>query len=439
MVTSMEYTNYQYESYLALKYCQDKEMETYVNECLLLSECAPIEEIKALHESFAQTLKEMMLKVKNAIFKFWNHFLESMNTLVKKDKAYLEKYKDIILKKEVKDATYTMYNYPKGIKVLLSTPVPAFNFESMKESLIDDKTFNEKYFPTIRSKINGEDDTLQKAAINVFRGGDDTMDFSSEQINMTDIYNYCYRYNEIAEAIQKDVNNVQDAYERAIKVIEKADRESKLKQPETQTPTTSGSDQEKKEGNESKNESYAYDDSVYSVVYEAYIKEEIQISDNKSGAATSSGSSSSGPTMSGTTDPKKAYTKIDNESKKKLSADDLSSEKEAKEYTKMVNVYNTACGGIMSAKETVAEECYKDYMSIIKYHVRALVGDKEAKSKAQDAATDQSDTKDNSKKDKVEEVKSGDAKDADGKSKAGTFIQGIKDKLNSIGKEDSDK
>lgn len=400
MVTSMEYTNYQYESYLALKYCQDKEMETYVNECLLLSECAPIEEIKALHESFTQTLKEMMLKVKNAIFKFWNHFLESMNTLVKKDKAYLEKYKDIILKKEVKDATYTMYNYPKGIKVLLSTPVPAFNFESMKESLVDDKTFNEKYFRTIRSKMNGEDDTLQKAAINVFRGGDDTVDFSSEQINMTDLYNYCYRYNEIAEAIQKDVKNVQDAYERAIKVIEKADRESKLKQPETQTPSGGDSETDKKKSEVG--ESYVYDDSVYSVVYETYIRE-VDISDNKSGAATSSGSSSSGPTMSGTADPKKAYTKIDNENKKKLSEDDLSSEKEAKEYTKMVNVYNTACGGIMSAKETVAEECYKEYMSIIKYHVRALVGDKEAKSKAQDAATDQSDTKDNSK----EEIEAG--------------------------------
>lgn len=414
MVTSMEYTNYQYESYLALKYCQDKEMETYVNECLLLSECAPIEEIKALHESFAQTLKEMMLKVKNAIFKFWNHFLESMNTLVKKDKAYLEKYKDIILKKEVKDATYTMYNYPKGIKVLLTTEVPAFNFNTMKDYLSNDEDFNKKYFPTIRSKINGEDDTLQKAAINVFRGGDDTVDFASEQINMTDLYNYCYRYNEIAEAIQKDVKNVQDAFEQAVKVIEKADRESKLKksdniEDQNNTQSNTKTEQNNTQSNttpepkttESKGES------VYSIVYGTYLTE-VEISDDNKGAAAASSSSS---TMGGNTDPKKAYNKIDNTDKKKLSLDDLDSEEEAKTYTKMVNVYNTACGGIMSAKETVAEECYKEYMSIIKYHVRALVGDKEAKGKAQDSATDQTDTgkkkvtdKTKKNKEEVEEV-----------------------------------
>lgn len=419
MVTSMEYTNYQYESYLALKYCQDKEMETYVNECLLLSECAPIEEIKALHESFAQTLKEMMLKVKNAIFKFWNHFLESMNTLVKKDKAYLEKYKDIILKKEVKDATYTMYNYPKGIKVLLSTEVPAFNFNTMKDYLSNDEDFNKKYFPTIRSKINGEDDTLQKAAINVFRGGDDTVDFASEQINMTDLYNYCYRYNEIAEAIQKDVKNVQDAFEQAVKVIEKADRESKLKksdniedQNNTQSNTKTEQNNTQSNTTPEPKTTESKEESVYSIVYGTYLTE-VEISDDNKGAAAASSSSS---TMGGNTDPKKAYNKIDNTDKKKLSLDDLDSEEEAKTYTKMVNVYNTACGGIMSAKETVAEECYKEYMSIIKYHVRALVGDKEAKRKAQDSATDQTDTgkkkvtdKTKKNKEEVEEVEYVDA------------------------------
>ena len=74
----------------------------------------------------------------------------------------------------------------------------------------------------------------------------------------------------------------------------------------------------------------------------------------------------------------------------------------AEEATENIKTYISVCGQLLAAKLTVARNCHKDYMSIIREHVRSYAGNKEASedkanSKQKDVDTN---TTDNPKKDK---------------------------------------
>lgn len=412
----MDTHNLSYQLFLAEQMYEQSELEMFINECVLIGEGTnTLTNIDIIHESFVDKIKESIKKFLQAIANMWHKFTEAMNTLLKTDRAYLEKYKDIILKKNPIECEYTMYKYDQGLPLLLKSQIPVLNLNNMDAELADDETFLRKYFATFiqgaKTPYNIGD--LARAK---FRGGNEQeVDIKSTQLNMTDLYNYCYDYKKFEDLIQKDIKNIQDSAGSIIIKIDKMVRDGQIK-----------------------NEAAALFESAQylSTVYNTFVNEatpgtRVKPEDSKNNN-TNNGNNNNSNNNNGTNNannngsgngsnngsnnnssgnnnnnnpvqnkPSQAYNKTDNIDKNQ----EINVEKTAKELTAKANRYLKICGEFLGAKQSIAEEIYKAYMSIIRAHVRDHVGKKsEAKdNKSADRATDYNNMS-NSDKEQVEKA-----------------------------------
>ena len=377
-----------YKFFLAEKISQQADLERYINECVLISEGAnTIGNIDLIHESFVDIVKNSIKKFLQAIANMWHKFLESMNNLLKTDRAYLEKYKDIILKKKPINADYSMYEYEKGLPLLLKTDIPVINMNTMDQDLVDDDTFIRKYFGSLvqGAKTPYKIGDIARAR---FRGGNgQEITVNSSKLNMTDMYNYCYTYKKLEDLIQKDITNIQKVSGDIIVKIDNMARQGEIKKESVDL----------------------YGNRQYlSAVYESYIHEatpgqRVEKSEDQNNQSQSNNQQNSNqnqqqgnPVQS---QPHQAY----NKTEKGDSNQEINTEKTAKELSAKANRYLKICGEVLAAKQSIAEEIYKAYMSIIKAHVRDFVGKKDDKNdnRVKDTATDYN----NNSKDKQEETK----------------------------------
>lgn len=340
-----------YQLFLAEQMYEQSELEMFIDECVLISEGTnTLTNIDIIHESFVDKIKESIKKLLQAIANMWHKFTEAMNTLLKTDRAYLEKYKDIILKKNPIDCEYTMYRYDQGLPILLKSEVPTLNLNNMDTELVDDETFLRKHFATFiqgaKTPYNIGD--LARAK---FRGGNgQEVNIKSTQLNMTDLYNYCYDYKKFQDLIQKDIKNIQDSAGAIIIKIDKMVREGQIK-----------------------NEAAALFESsaqYLSTVYDAFVNETTPGTRVKPEDSNNNNNNSSDKPVQNK--PSQAYNKTQNIDKNQ----EINVEKTAKELTAKANRYLRICGEFLGAKQSIAEEIYKAYMSIIKAHVRDFVGKK---------------------------------------------------------------
>lgn len=363
-----------YKFFLAEKMSEQAKLERYINECVLISEGAnTFGNIDIIHESFVDKIKGAITKLVQAIANMWNKFLESMNTLLKTDRAYLEKYKDIILKKKPIEADYNMYMYEQGLPVLLKTDIPAINMNAMDQELESDDAFLKKHFGHL---INGakEPYKIGELARARFRGGNgQEITLNSSKLKMTDMYNYCYTYKKLEDLIRKDITNIQKVSADIITKIDNMARQGEIKK-----------------------ESFdLYGNRQYlSSVYESYIHEatpgtkvdpDKKDGNEKSGVQNNQNQQQGNPVQN---QPHQAY----NKAEKGDSNQEINTDKTAKELSDKANRYLRICGEVLAAKQSIAEEIYKAYMSIIKAHVRDYVGKKNDKAddRVKDSATDYS-------------------------------------------------
>lgn len=377
-----------YQLFLAEQMYEQSELEMFIGECVLISEGTnTLTNIDIIHESFVDKIKGTIKKFLQAIANMWHKFTEAMNTLLKTDRAYLEKYKDIILKKNPIECEYTMYKYDQGLPLLLKSQIPVLNLNNMDAELADDDTFLRKHFGTFiqgaKSPYNIGD--LARAK---FRGGNgEEVNIKSTQLNMTDLYNYCYDYKKFEDLIQKDIKNIQDSAGSIILRIDKMVRDGQVK-----------------------NEAAALFESAQylSTVYNTFVNEATpgtrvkpEDSNNNNNQNTNNQNDNKNNNNPVQNKPSQAYNKTE-----KIDKDqEINAEKTAKELTAKANRYLKICGEFLGAKQSIAEEIYKAYMSIIRAHVRDHVGKKsEAKdNKSADRATDYNNMS-NSDKQQVEKA-----------------------------------
>lgn len=385
-----------YQLFLAEQYAEQAELEMYINESILISEGTnTFNNIDIIHESFVDKVKEAIKKFLQAIANMWHKFTESMDTLLKTDKAYLEKYKDIILKKQPIESTYTIHDYfdskgkGQGTKLLLNSPIPMINLNNMDTELESDEKFLsthfQKFIQGAKAPYNLSD--LAKAK---FRGNDgEEIEYEARRLNMTDLYNYCYNYKKLDDLISKDIKNIQNTTGDILMKVDKMVRDGAIK-------------------NES---ALLYGINQYlSTVYESYIHEAnptrtIKDNDSKPGEANKSGDNNQQSGQSSNTNnqqshretnPAQAYKKTE----KGDSNQELNNDKTAKELSEKAKRYLKICGEFLGAKQSIAEETYKAYMSIIKTHVRDHVGKKNdsRSNKSADIASDYNNTTNDSNK-----------------------------------------
>lgn len=406
---SNEFDKIEYQIFLNESVLEDAKLKRFIGETFLLgTKENSIENIQSLEEGVADSIKNGIMKLLNAIATIWRKFVESVNTLVKSDKPYLEKYKDLILNKEVVSGTFTMYDYPTALKsVLNNATVPQFNFEQMQAHLGSDDDFVKTYFGNFASTYNSEDEqhsNLRAILVQKFRGSDQEIPVPSNKLNMTDIFNFCYNYQSIQQAIQKDIKTVSDGAKNGLKLLDDAVANNANTQPvqnnqqqtNTQQNTTQNNTQSAKPANTQTNnnaggtpkptgnnntkatgESTIYKPldlrrCYYSPVYESYL---IELDFQPNGAPSTNnnptGVKKTYATPGANTNNTQAPTQPNTNSNAINTAAQGKTDDELDKIRDGINRYLRICNIFLKAKQDVYTEIYKTYMIIIRYQVRS--------------------------------------------------------------------
>lgn len=355
----LDILKYMNDMYLAEKFLDDVEIERYVNECICLSE-ENFDKFEIISEGAVNKIAEGILRVKNAIIRTFNKFIESTNTLVSRDKGYLEKYKDVILKKKMKDVKMSMHDYPTGVKRIINTKVDPFNHQAMKSDLSSKEQFAKKYFKEIFGNMK-EGDSMYDLAKVYFLGSKEPEDVNSESLNMTDLFNYCYGYKDMIKLINKDIDYINKAYDDFLKLINKALKDEKIvekEKTENNSNTNTKNNTEERVDSDGEVKVNLNSVSYYSQLFNTYLNE-VEFT-NKASKVKDSGNKESNPNQYNSIDSKNVENKV-NEGE---TAEALKNE---------ALVYFKVCGDVLAAKKSAAEKCYKEYMTIIRYHVRYFI------------------------------------------------------------------
>lgn len=369
--------NYSYVVYLTDSMLEEAKMDRFIKECILISESKnTIAAMQILNEDADNKFTLVIKKIIAAIGKMWGKFVNAVNTLVTSDKNYLEKYKDIITKKTPLEKNYEMYNYELGIRNITNSPVPTFNYGSMKEELISDEKFIAA--TNLKTYTNGnKNESYVDQFKAYFRGSAVVQNIKSTQFNMTDAYNYCYNYTTMVANLKKDRDQIQSAAEYAIKILDAA---------------VAGGE----EGISSESSNmYRKKQLYYSNVYEGFILEKTgdPVKPDATGNTPATGKPITKPVITATAqsnnpqnssaasnmnniDDSKGTDKDDNAIKTAIGG---GSNNTQSDNTERIKRYINLCGGVLGAKQTVSEEIYKAYMDIIRSHVKDFAGTKNPK------------------------------------------------------------
>lgn len=387
---------YEYLTFLAERTTQQVRMERIINEAVLIGEGADtIENIELIQESFSESVKKVIHKLLTFIGKLWGKFIEAMNTLIKNDKAYLERYKDIILKKKPADDIIIYDYYNGGIQLLLNNSCPQLtdqdiNAEEGKSVLDDKNTFITQRFRDFTKFGKGPFDSITDLATAAFRGGGDEVSKVAANVNMTDMYNYCINYGSLKDKIQRDINAFQEAQKKFDSKLASMNNNNELKQQQ----------QEQHESALSIFEDRKY----YSAIFEQYITEKVDVGEpslnveapinnnnaidqaakegkkeqeqqDKANAAKQQQQNQNNNNNNNAT-VNNGNTAANYQQNTKDNAD-ANVEQNKNTYNTLqerAKVYFEIGGQYFAAKLTVAQEAEKKFMEVIKNHVRHYVG-----------------------------------------------------------------
>ena len=195
---------------------------------------------------------------------------------------------------------------------------------------------------------------------------------------MTDLYNFCSNYDKIQKVTSKDITHL----ERSTQAIINAAQENinANNSSSTDTSNNNGNTNTSATGNNNNNASGngSTTESAYSLNGNYFTEADDANSNNN---ATNQNNNKPGDTGL-TLDVSKASgsikndqgSKSDKDAYAKSQAKGVNTEDENTDLIKCIDTYMSICRTIITAKWTAAEQIAKDYMAIIRAHVRSYVG-----------------------------------------------------------------
>ena len=344
----------------------------YANECVCL-EKGDISGVQYINESLIDTVKNILNRIWEAIKGVFKKFRERVGELLTTDKAFLQKYKEVIMKNNFKSRDVTdSYKYNVAMLDKAIEIVPQFELKKFSDKYNNavktgngatptytEKEFIKDYIP--QDIVNGQKDPSDvtdciKIAI---QGREDSEDFDVVELNKQSLYNYCVNF----EATSKKLDQI----------------ESKLQQNHNKITAELnnllGKIQDDIDG---KNES-AYSSVYNTVVYEDSVSTKSNDDKAKKGkTGTGTGNSAVKADVNLTTisnvnkDAQDQLTKV-------TSTADVEEKKKIQTETKYISDASTdffkwSCN-IVSAVMTCSMSIYKLYMKILRLHARDFIGD----------------------------------------------------------------
>lgn len=392
-----------YSTYMIECVVESEKLRGFANLLIGVHEGASVERLEFIQEGVTDKLQNIWDKFKGFLNKVWEKFKNYMFRLVDNDTEYLERYKDIILNRKPNDFTFNMPNYKEGLKRMQTVMIKPFATE--KNNVTQDEANTHAYKKSLIPGYNADDD-WNKYCATYFEGGEDSIQYNLQDMNMTELYNYCHDWkSSILPSITRDQTTLQNN----VNEIEKEINSLKTAQPQ-QGSQPQPDDQKVHTSSTSMlgPELRAYGEMVVNSFANRVFNEAITAAGSNgsgssssgdsatqtrpSGAVTKGNSSATGSSsgkvksISSMTGEKDQQTHLgnkttgeiqkDNKGQIKTGADTGHTSAQVDELSKKLTGYNLACSGILTGKFTAAQNMYKDYMTLIKRHVGEQVGNK---------------------------------------------------------------
>ena len=332
-----------------------------------------------------------------------DRFWKAMDTLVNSKRQWLEKYKDIILNKNPKDNIEVTYpgDYIEGVNRCRNTQLPPFNYEAHADKLRADG-----YAPAVNVFMGGknfqytEGMDLAKAFKMYFTGINDFANpkndekkfkLSNEGFNMKLLYDWCYNYQDLAAVARRDRANLGQSRNAIINSIRKIKQENGEDTNKDNNPTAPVQNRTETGVSNSTNtpptgEGVKIDQSAYIDSSNAWIS----LSEDTQNNANADSAQNEQPTG----DAGKMEIKNSDEGDKDQNGSKDGQQNKTKQNTaeqdinnitkKWIDISRAFCTG----KLTAIQEISRNFMDIIKEHVKSYNGDtpKQDANKANDKA-----------------------------------------------------
>lgn len=359
-----------YSTYMLECVIESEKLRGFANLLIGVHEGATVETLEILQEAATDKLRNIWDKFKGFLNKVWEKFKNYMFRLVDNDAEYLERYKDIILNRKPNDFTFNMPNYKEGLKRMQTVMIRPFAAEKTKVTADEATTHAYK-----KSLINGynADDDWNKFCATYFEGGEDSIQYNLQDMNMTELYNYCHDWKgTILPSITKDQTTLQNNVNEIEKQI------NALKSGQTAVHNSASM---------LKPDLRAYGEMVIDNFANRVFNEAITAAGSNGGSSGSSDSATQTRPSGAVTKGNSAATGSNSGKVKSISSmtgtsddqkklGDNHNAAEVEELSKKLTGYNLACSGILTGKFTAAQNMYKDYMTLIKRHVGEQTGNK---------------------------------------------------------------
>lgn len=207
-------------------YVHQNQMRVMNEEALIFSETSlsdyeKFEKLQAVQEALGDKIKKGYYNAIAALKEIFRKFMEKLTANFGTTKAYLDRYKNIILKSQFANNQYKTQNLSLGIRRIIDTPCPAMDFNKLmtKEANEVNSFFTQFVKPNLKElnmtmdKLPEEGSGLQ--GINEFfktyfcmQGHDATISGPDFQKGIKEYYDFLYDIRKINQTIKKSLDEI---------------------------------------------------------------------------------------------------------------------------------------------------------------------------------------------------------------------------------------
>lgn len=199
-----------------------------VNEEALIfaSESTDIEKfnkLKAVNESIGNKIKRAFYNTIAKLKEIFAKFMEKLRGNFTTTKNYLDKYKDIILKKPFKNNNnYKTQDLVLGINRIMNSEVPQLDLAGMNETLDNQDTFFKSVYTKVPNGTSEYKDNMDQAAFwktyFCMQGHDKEYTGTMfQQQALKECYEFLYDIRKTENTIKKSIKNIDDTITRVMK------------------------------------------------------------------------------------------------------------------------------------------------------------------------------------------------------------------------------
>lgn len=363
--------------YMEEAYNQNKILN-FINEHI----CYANNDIKGLisvNESVIDSIKKFFQRIIDFIKKAFGQFKERFSELLLTDKKFFEKYKDVIEKNPFKKHILSDW-YEYDIDKLNEIKVPEFKFEDIESHMKEDKDYDESTFIAdnlkdvhiaikTRVKEDNDFDSVKELVEASIRGTETKDEIDMSILNKAKIVKYCRNIDATQKVLEQDQNTLNTNSSKIQTIVSKKLNEIR-----------NNNDNNNSTSSQQPQNASAIIDPLSFPLFEGKIG---KVEDSPKSSSSSSSNNSGTVHSSVNKNVNKANTQ-DTQNKvdalgNTVDTDGNStgkdvSDKEADRIEEATKQFFSSCGVILSTKLTLALAIYKDYMKILRVHVRDYVG-----------------------------------------------------------------